>query len=134
MNKCKVYIFIKLLLVSCLTTQVHADAQVKPEVLLMMSSHASKPKGELLKLMAKDQPFVLTVFSAKGKSEEEIKRHWNKAGLILLDGINPALSKFMFAKYQSYLAEMPHVPVVSLAAKKSKNTSSFAVTCPLKSG
>lgn len=131
MTLSKQFLFTKLLLLSLLIfhSSAFANKEEKPEVLLMMSSHASKPKGELLKLMAQDQPFVLTVFSTKGKSEEEIKASWNKAGLILLDGINPALSKFMFAKYQDYLIEMPHVPVISLGdinnQKMNKGLSSI---------
>ncbi|WP_082627266.1 cobaltochelatase subunit CobN [Colwellia sp. TT2012] len=88
--------------------------QVKPQVLLMMSSHASKPKGDLLQLLAKDQPFELVNFSSKGKSAEDIKAAWSKASLIMLDGINPALSKYMFAKYQQHLITMPNVPVISM--------------------
>ena len=86
----------------------------KPQVLLMMSSHASKPKGELLTLLAKDMPFDLVNFSTKGKSGEEIKLAWSTAHLIMLDGINPALSKYMFAKYQDYLTQFSAVPVISL--------------------
>lgn len=86
----------------------------KPQVLLLMSGHASKAKGDLLLSLAKGQPFELVNFSTKGKSEEEIKTAWSQASLILLDGINPALSKYMFGKYEKYLVEMPSVPVISL--------------------
>jgi len=99
-------------LLVAITTSVKANE--KPEVLLMMSSHASKPKGELLKKLAKDQPFELVIYSTKGKSEEQVKSDWGQADLILLDGINPALSKFMFAKYERYVEVMSSVPVVSL--------------------
>ena len=90
------------------------NTKSKPQVLLMMSSHASKPKGDLLQLLAKDQPFELVNFSTKGKSDEEIKAAWSKASLIMLDGINPALSKYMFGKYQGYPAEFSSVPVISM--------------------
>ncbi|MAG77154.1 MAG: cobalamin biosynthesis protein CobN, partial [Colwelliaceae bacterium] len=86
----------------------------KPKVLLIMSSHASKPKGDLLLEMAKDQPFELVNYSTSGKSEDEIKGDWKNADLIMLDGINPALSKFMFAKYEGHLTLFPSVPVISL--------------------
>ncbi|MCJ8296162.1 MAG: hypothetical protein MJK15_17295, partial [Colwellia sp.] len=76
------------------------NTKSKPKILLMMSSHASKPKGDLLQLLAKDQPFELVNYSTKGKSDEDIKAAWSKADLIMLDGINPALSKYMFGKYQ----------------------------------
>lgn len=89
-------------------------AEEKPQILLMMSSHASKPKGDLLKLLAKDQPFSLVNFSTKGKSDDEIKAAWSTASLIMLDGINPALSKYMFAKYQDYVTNFASVPVISL--------------------
>ncbi len=95
-------------------TQITQAPTAKPQLLLMMSSHASKPKGDLLQLMAKDQPFELVNFSTKGKSEEEVKSAWSKADLILLDGINPALSKYMFGKYKDYPAIFSTVPVISL--------------------
>ncbi|MFD2167876.1 cobaltochelatase subunit CobN [Thalassotalea euphylliae] len=106
--------FMVVALLMMLTIANIASAADKPQVLLMMSSHASKPKGDLLLEMAKDQPFDLVSYSTKGKSEEDIKADWANADLILLDGINPALSKFMFAKYQGHLSEFPNVPVVSL--------------------
>ncbi len=105
----------------CIMTMQMANAQAigvqsssSPKVMIMMSNHAAKPKGELLKLLAKDQPFELIKFEATGKSDEEIKSIWASANLIMMDGINPALSKFMFGKYQTYLAEFPTVPVISL--------------------
>jgi len=98
-----------------------ANQDSKPQVLLMMSSHASKPKGDLLQLLAKDQAFELVNFSTKGKSEEDIKVAWSKADLIMLDGINPALSKYMFAKYQDYPKQFPSVPVISLGDLHNTN-------------
>ncbi len=89
-------------------------AQQQPEVLIMMSGHASKSKGELLLSLAEDQPFKLTNFSTRGKSEDEIRAAWQSAKLILLDGINPMLSQYMFADYTSYLTDYPEVPVISL--------------------
>ena len=90
------------------------QAQQKPDVLLMMSGHAAKAKGDLLVSLAKDQPFNFINFSTKGKSEEEVKAAWKNAQLILLDGINPALSKYMFAKYQGHLKQFKNVPVVRI--------------------
>ena len=97
------------------------QAQQKPDVLLMMSGHAAKAKGDLLVSLAKDQPFNFINFSTKGKSEEEVKAAWENAQLILLDGINPALSKYMFAKYQGHLQQFKNVPVVSLGDLNNKN-------------
>ncbi|MFC6631968.1 cobaltochelatase subunit CobN [Microbulbifer taiwanensis] len=91
-----------------------AQAAEAPKVLLMMSSHTAAAKGDLLTELAADQPFALEVFNSKGKSEEQIEQAWASAGLIMLDGINPALSQFMFAKYQPLLAKYPQVPVIAL--------------------
>jgi cobaltochelatase CobN len=99
-----------LLLLSSLNT----SAEQKPEVLIMMSGHVAKSKGALLTRLSEDQPFTFTNFSSKGKTDEEIKLAWQNADLILLDGINPELSKYMFTKYQPYLSEYPNVPVISL--------------------
>ncbi len=101
-------------------TQASSEA---PKVMIMMSGHASKPKGDLLADLAKEQPFELINFNARGKSEAEIKAQWQNAKLIMLDGINPALSKFMFAKYESYLEEYPHIPVISLGDLSNKKTN-----------
>jgi len=92
----------------------------KPEVLLLMSGHASKPKGELLLSLAENKAFTLNNYSTKGKSDEEVAARWQNAQLVLLDGINPALSKFMFAKYQSHVEAYPEVPVISLGDLANK--------------
>ncbi|OKY26958.1 cobaltochelatase subunit CobN [Thalassotalea sp. PP2-459] len=114
-------IILVVLLTLFIVTPLYAND--KPKVLLMMSSHASKPKGDLLQSLAKDQPFELVNYSTKGKSEQEIKADWQKAALIMLDGINPALSKFMFAKYHAYLVEFPNVPVISLGDLTNSKTN-----------
>jgi cobaltochelatase CobN len=109
------------LLISILSVFTHVThATEKPKVLIMLSSHVSKPKGDLLKSLAKDQPFELVNFSTKGKSDNDVSDAWSSASLILLDGINPALSKFMFAKYQQNLTNYPDVPVVSLGDLTNK--------------
>jgi cobaltochelatase CobN len=90
------------------------QANDKPKVLLMMSSHTAKAKGELLSDLAADQPFTLEIFNSKGKSEEQIAQAWGSSSLVMLDGINPALSQFMFGKYQPLLTQFPKVPVLSL--------------------
>ncbi|MGL1956030.1 MAG: cobaltochelatase subunit CobN [Colwellia sp.] len=108
-----------ILLLSLFT--VIANAADKPKVLIMLSSHVSKPKGDLLQTLAKNQSFELINYNTKGKSEEEINSNWSEASLILLDGINPALSKFMFAKYQDNLTAFPNVPVVSLGDIDNKS-------------
>jgi len=120
------FLFVLLLLVSSFGKAQESPIRgisTKPEVLLMMSSHAAKPKGDLLSQLAEDQNFSLIKYSTRGKSEEEIQTRWASAKLILLDGINPALSKFMFGNYQRYLTANPTVPVVSLGdlANKSMN-------------
>jgi len=79
-----------------------------------MSSHTSKAKGELLTALSNDQPFSLVNFDATGKSESEIESAWKNSQLILLDGINPALSNWMFNKYQPLLERFADVPVISL--------------------
>lgn len=91
-----------------------ASEEKKPNVLMMMSSHVSKAKGDLLTSLSADQAFTFTNYSAKGKSDEQVMQDWQNADLILLDGINPALSKYMFAKYQDYLTQFPEVAVISL--------------------
>ncbi|GHE94589.1 cobaltochelatase subunit CobN [Thalassotalea profundi] len=106
--------FVVGILTSHLAFSSEKSTNTKPQVLLMMSSHASKPKGDLLKELAKDQPFELVIYSTKGKTEEEINLAWSQAKLMMLDGINPALSKFMFAKYQDKITQFPNVPVISL--------------------
>ncbi|WDE13822.1 cobaltochelatase subunit CobN [Thalassomonas haliotis] len=90
------------------------ENETKPEVLLFMSGHGSKAKADLLLSLAKDQAFTLTNLKTRGKSEQEIARAWSQADLILLDGINPELSKYMFAKYQGHLSTYPQVAVISL--------------------
>ncbi|WP_281558773.1 cobaltochelatase subunit CobN [Thalassomonas sp. RHCl1] len=95
-------------------TALAAEQARKPEVLLFMSGHGSKAKADLLLSLAKDQAFTLTNIKTRGKSDEEIAGIWSKADLVLLDGINPELSKFMFGKYQSYLSQFKQVPVISL--------------------
>ncbi|GAA5142239.1 cobaltochelatase subunit CobN [Thalassotalea piscium] len=96
------------------TEPANTASATKPKILLMMSSHASKPKGDLLQKLAKDQPFELVIYSTKGKSEDEINLAWSQAKLMMLDGINPALSKFMFKKYQDKIKQFPQVAVISL--------------------
>ncbi|WP_445356938.1 cobaltochelatase subunit CobN [Microbulbifer sp. ANSA002] len=95
-------------------TTMMVQANDKPKVLLMMSSHTAKAKGELLSDLAADQPFTLEIFNSKGKSEEQIAQAWGSSSLVMLDGINPALSQFMFGKYQPLLTQFPKVPVLSL--------------------
>ncbi|WP_076410342.1 cobaltochelatase subunit CobN [Shewanella sp. UCD-KL12] len=103
-----------ILLCMLLVLSPTAFSKEPPEVLLMMSGHASKSKGALLENLAKDQPFSLAVFSTKDKSDEEVFAAWSNADLILLDGINPALSKYMFKQFEPNLAKAPDVAVISL--------------------
>ena len=98
-----------------------ALAADKPQVLLIMSSHASKPKGELLLSLAKNKKFELVNYATKGKTDEQVDKRWQTADLILLDGINPALSKFMFGKYAKQVEMFADVPVVSLGDLSNKS-------------
>jgi len=98
----------------------NGSTESKPKILLMMSNHAAKPKGDLLKLLAKDQPFELVDFKTSAKSEEEVEAVWSSAKLVMMDGINPALSKLMFGKYQEQLTKFPNVPVISLGDLDNK--------------
>ncbi|WP_299942355.1 cobaltochelatase subunit CobN [uncultured Microbulbifer sp.] len=86
----------------------------RPKVLLMMSSHTAKAKGDLLSDLAAEQPFTLEIFNSKGKSEKQMAQAWASSSLVMLDGINPALSRFMFGEFQPLLAQYPKVPVISL--------------------
>jgi cobaltochelatase CobN len=119
-------LFLLLNSIFAIFTQVDAQAQItneKAKVLIIMSSHVSKPKGELLAELAEEQPFEFVNFNSRGKSTDEIKTQWQSAQLIMLDGINPALSKFMFAKYESYLKGYSNVPVISLGDLANENTN-----------
>lgn len=84
------------------------------KVLIMMSGHVAKSKGQLLSSLAADQPFYFEIFNSSGKTEEQIASEWAAADLVLLDGINPMLSGFMFNSLKPLLAQFPHIPVVSL--------------------
>lgn len=86
----------------------------KYNVLVMMSSHNSAAKTDLLKKFATEHAIALNLFSAKGKSEEQIADAWQSSDLVLLDGINPALSKFMFAKYVDLPKHFTELKVISL--------------------
>ena len=90
------------------------SATERPEVLLMMSSHANKAKSALISDLADGKDFTLTHYSAKGKSDEQVAADWQKADLVLLDGINPALSGYMFGKYQGIIASQTDLRIVSL--------------------
>ncbi len=117
-----------LIIISVLTifTPSYAQVQVpqkKAKVLIMMSDHVSKPKGEMLTELAKNQPFELVNYNSKGKSEDAIKTEWQSAQLIMLDGINPELSQFMFKKYEAYLQNYPNIPVISLGDLNNEKTN-----------
>ncbi len=86
----------------------------KPEVILMTSGHGSAAKATLIKSLANDLDFELVNYSTKGKSEEEIDSRWKSAELIMLDGINPMLTKFMFSDLTKYVETNPETPVIAL--------------------
>lgn len=91
-----------------------ANEQEKPEIVLMTSGHGSNAKANLIKSLATGLEFNLVNFSTKGKSEEEIAKRWQSAKLIMLDGINPMLTKYMFGALTKYTAAYPNTPVIAL--------------------
>ena len=108
---------IRVLLLSLLWagSAVAADSPARQkQVLIMMSSHNSAAKTELLEKAAADQPFNLVHLSLKDKSLEQVAGAWKKADLLLMDGINPALSKFIFGKYKELPAQFPALKMISL--------------------
>mgnify|MGYP000161818078 CR=1 FL=1 len=90
----------------------------KKEVILMTSGHGSAAKATLIKSLSTDLKFELVNYSTKGKSEEEISQRWQSAELIMLDGINPMLTKFMFGQLTKYVEAFPNVPVIALGDLK----------------
>jgi len=128
-----IYSLFLLIITSVTSLITYADSTVtaeKDKVLIIMSSYSSKPKSALLEQLAKDKPFQLISLKGKGKvkSDEEIKQQWANAKLIMLDGINPTLSDFMFKKYEPYLAEFPSIPVISLGDLSNKKTNQGLTT------
>lgn len=95
--------------------QIHQKSNsIKPQILLLGSSHAAKAKSDLLEKPAAGKNFELVITTTTKLADDELKAIWKNASLVMMDGINPALSKFMFAKYQAWLTQMPNVPVISL--------------------
>jgi cobaltochelatase CobN len=86
----------------------------KPVVLLMQSSHSSASKTRLIKEVANNKAFNLFVPTTKGFNTEKLAQLWQHANLVLLDGINPALSKFMFHKHQALLSQFPQVKTLAI--------------------
>mgnify|MGYP000147379266 FL=1 len=86
----------------------------KYDVLIMMSGHNSAAKTDLLTNFASEHAITLNLFTAKGKSEEQIAKAWQQADLVMLDGINAALSKMMFSKYAYLPKQFPSLRVISL--------------------
>ena len=86
----------------------------KPEVILMTSGHGSAAKATLIKSLSTDLDFELVNYSTKGKSDEQISARWQSAKLIMLDGINPMLTKYMFGNLTKYVQAHPSVPVIAL--------------------
>lgn len=108
--------FLLLCLLALVTINIQATENLggTKQVLLLLSDHASSAKAELLVSLAKDQPFELKITRTEGKSAPEIAKIWDKADLVLLDGMNPTLSASAFGRYQPLLEQFPQVPVVSL--------------------
>ncbi|AWB65802.1 cobaltochelatase subunit CobN [Saccharobesus litoralis] len=99
----------------CLPLQAEPQEQsIKPQVLLLGSSHAAKAKSDLLANLAQGKNFDLKITTTAKLSEDELKAVWKNSALVMMDGINPALTQFMFAKYTPWLQQMPNVPVISL--------------------
>lgn len=92
-----------------------------PVVLLLQSSHSSASKTTLLKDVAKSQSFDFYVPSIKGISTEKLGQLWQHADLVLLDGINPALSKFMFHKHLPLITKFEHVKTLAIGDEESSD-------------
>jgi cobaltochelatase CobN len=80
----------------------------------MTSGHGSAAKATLIKSLSTDLEFDLVNYSTKGKSEEQINERWKSAELIMLDGINPMLTKYMFGNLTKYIKANPSIPVIAL--------------------
>lgn len=107
-------LFKKLIMTAAMLTSINSYATDKPEVILMTSGHGSAAKATLIKSLSQDLEFELVNYSTKGKSAEEIDARWRSAELIMLDGINPMLTKFMFSNLTKYVEANPSVPVIAL--------------------
>ena len=107
-------LFKQLIVTAAMLTGVNGYAADKPEVILMTSGHGSAAKATLIKSLANDLEFELVNYSTRGKSEEQIDKRWKSAELIMLDGINPMLTKFMFSDLTKYVEANPNVPVIAL--------------------
>lgn len=95
-------------------TKAELAASDKPVVLLFQSSHSSASKTRLVKEVAQNKAFNLFVPSMKGLDTDQLGQLWQEADLVLLDGINPALSKFMFHKHEPLLAQYPNVKTIAI--------------------
>lgn len=117
-------------------------ASDKPVVLLMQSSHSSASKTRLIKEVATNKAFNFYVPKTKGFNTEKIAQLWQHADLVLLDGINPALSKFMFHKHQALLNQFPKVKTLAIGDSDDSpmnqgidsETSKLAITYYLNGG
>jgi len=107
-------LFKNILLISSILWANLTIAAEKPEVILMTSGHGSAAKATLIKSLSTDLDFELVNYSTKGKSEEEIDARWKSAELIMLDGINPMLTKFMFGNLTKHVEANPSTPVIAL--------------------
>lgn len=103
-----------ILLTAAVLTATSSLAADKPEVVLMTSGHGSAAKATLIKSLSTDLDFELINYSTRGKSEQEIDQRWKDAELIMLDGINPMLTKYMFGELTKYVEANTQVPVIAL--------------------
>ncbi len=104
-------LFIILMLVPLLSW---ATVDAPKQVLIMMTSHGSDAKAELLLELSEDQPFVLTYLTVKDELPEQLADIWRRMDLVLLDGMNPELSKSRFGQYDQLPSQFPHLKIVSL--------------------
>ena len=111
----RVLILISMFLPGLAQADTSADTQTGAKrVLMVMSNYNSAPKKALLTRLAKEQPFELIQLITKGKSDKEIAAQWRSADLVMLDGINPALSQYMFEKFEVIAKQFPKLKIVSL--------------------
>ncbi len=104
-------LFVTLMLLS---VQSWAAIDAPKQVLIMMTSHGSAAKAELLLELSEDQPFELTYLIVEDELPEQLAGIWEKMDLVLLDGMNPELAKSRFGKYDQLPSQFPYLKIASL--------------------
>ncbi|MCV6623256.1 MAG: cobaltochelatase subunit CobN [Cellvibrionaceae bacterium] len=112
MHLLRVIVALSLILLSQLAL---ANAQdKKPKVLLIQSSHTAQAKISMLESAAEGVSFELISPKTKGLDDAAFEELWQSADLLLLDGINPALFKFMFYKRAPLVKKYPNIKVIGI--------------------